>query len=443
MKKVHMLWLFVFGYTFVSAQQFAPQEELLESIEIRAYIQQDQLPQFKPNDCPALEKVIDADALASSVVSTLMYQLIDFWGEAAVEGAESINGSDDVVYWKVIKTDNANYEAVLKTENIRLGKRIYQHLEMQQEQACFNWALVFSNEEIAAVEESSEAELVVERDFEKPDSYDVYDPYVGAYISEFGNPNAPNDLAIADELPPQTTSFEFGSRDMETAPDSYSNTNRYDNRTTVSNSSAPAFSSMMPAASAELNLPADFFSGLETVGDVERRIAEVLETRGYTNKGYFEFDNGFMIATQMEGISSSGAPKAAQYRFPSRIVFNQSLTFQNYINSLFLPERSKYRMFVFYVEAAPDRAYRDFNEIDYSVADSRNFGNDNRRSPLPESIASLPYRHKSNFDANVKVLVYETQTGANNRRPSVLSNPTLSAREHLTRSGLWNWFGER
>lgn len=438
MKKIQILWLFVCCHTVAFAQ-----EELLANIEIRAYIDQQSLPQYTPNDCPALEELIEDDQLATRVVSTLMYELINFWGNESSEGAESVDNSEDVVYWKVIKTDNDNYEAVLKTENIRLGKRIYQHLEVQQEQNCFNWALVFSNEEIAAVEESDEAELVVERDFEKPDAYDVYDPYVGAYISEFGNPDAPNDLAIAEEQRLPSTTFEFGGRDMnvETAPDSYSNTNNYNNRLAVSNR-APAFSSMMPAASTELNLPSDFFSGLETVGDVERRIASVLETRGYANKGYFEFDNGFMIATQMEGIASSGAPKAAQYRFPSRIVFNQSLTFQNYMNSLFLPERSKYRMFVFYVEAAPDRAYRDFNEIDYSVADSRNFGN-NRRSPLPDNIANLPYRHKSNFDANVKVLVYEAQTGANNRRPSVLSNPTLSAREHLVRSGLWNWFEER
>ncbi|MEL6719238.1 MAG: hypothetical protein AAFP82_11020, partial [Bacteroidota bacterium] len=199
---------------------------------------------------------------------------------------------------------------------------------------------------------------------------------------------------------------------------------------------------MMPAPSTEITLPLDFFTSIETIGEVERMISSSLDARGYSNKGYFEFDNGFMIATQMESINSNGTSKNNQYRWPSRIVFNQSLSFTNYLSSLFVPERGKYRMFVFYVEAAPNRIYTDFDEIDYSVASQRSFY-DKDRSPLPDRIANLPYRHKNGLDSNVKVLVYETQTGGGERRPNLLLASSMSAREHLMKSGLWNMFSTR
>lgn len=438
MKKKHLLLLMMFAWSGFAFGQ-SEVEELLESIEVRAYIQQDQLPQFTPTDCPTLEERTEDDVLALRVLSTLMYELIHFWGDEFIAGAESGLDTDDVVYWRIVQSKDGDFEVILKTENIRLGKLVYQHLETQQAQTCFNWGLVFSNEEVVVLEEDNTEEIVINDDFDTPSSYERYDPYNDAYtFSEFAveeNPMATDDLAISD-FPTSTTSYEYGT-DMQTTE-----LNSYSDVPATNPSRTAAFSTMMPAPSDEVTLPPDFFSGMETLGEVERKLANTLEAKGFVNKGYFEFDNGFMIATQMEAMNSSGTSKAAQYRFPSRIVFNQSLSFQNYMNSLFLPERSSYRMFVFYVEAAPNRAFTDIDEIDYSVANRSNIA-DGNRSPLPESIARLPYRHKSNFDSNVKVLVYESQTGPNDRRPSLLANSSLSGREHLVRSGLWNWLQER
>ncbi|MEM0995368.1 MAG: hypothetical protein AAGI49_20210 [Bacteroidota bacterium] len=451
MKKALLLGITVLWFTNLS---FGQQGELLETIEVHAYIQQDQLPQYAPVGCPALEEKVEDDILAERVISTLMYELINFWGEETVEGAEGGFNDRDAVFWKIIKSNQEDFEVILKTEDIKLGKKVYAQLEEQQVQTCFNWGLVFSNEEVTVMEEDETEALVIAEDFDAPTAYERYDPYQADYIRNAAN--APNTDEFNDNEAPESVAYdtysdpflEYDIPDSNmalgeaetTSPDSY-DTESY-GRTDNYNAASAAFSAMMPAPSSEIVLPLDFFTSIETLGEVERLLTNALDARGYTNKGYFEFDNGFMIATQLEAINSNDTPKAAQYRWPSRVVFNQSLSFSNYMSSLFLPDRSKYRMFVFYVEAAPDRIYSDFDEIDYSVS-SRTNVNDGRRSRLPNEIAQLPYRHKNNMDSNVKVLVYESQTGANERKPRLLAANTSSAREHLMKAGLWSLFERR
>ncbi|NJK83452.1 MAG: hypothetical protein HC912_06150 [Saprospiraceae bacterium] len=144
-----------------------------------------------------------------------------------------------------------------------------------------------------------------------------------------------------------------------------------------------------------------------------------------------------MIATQLEHFNSNGTSKAAQYRYPSGITFNQSLSFQNYVSSLFLSEVGLYRMFVFYVEAAPRQAYG--NELDYNLSSTQKVQN-TKTGLRSETLIVQPYRHKSVYDSNVTLMVYEFQVKANERRPTLLSVGTLSAQDHLVRSGLWEVF---
>ncbi|MEM9886462.1 MAG: hypothetical protein AAF849_11275 [Bacteroidota bacterium] len=429
------------------------QGKMLETIEIRAYIQQEQLPQYSPVNCPSLSQKVEDDLMAERVISTLMYELINFWGDETVEGAEGGFNEREAVFWKIVKSNREDFEVILKTEDIRLGKRVYAQLEEQQNQTCFNWGLVFSNEEMTVLEEEDTEELVIADDFNTPNSYEEYDPYEETF-SRLGTSTSNPDAAAYNtydgiETPAKAEDYNDPFFAYNTSTNTSARDNQMDSyeegsygRVDNYNSASAAFSAMMPAPSTEIVLPLDFFTSIETLGEVERVIANTLDARGYTNKGYFEFDNGFMIATQLEAVNNNDTPKAAQYRWPSRVVFNQSLSFSNYMSSLFLPDRSKYRMFVFYVEAAPDRIYTDFDEIDYSVS-SRTNVNDSRRSPLPDNIAQLPYRHKNNMDSNVKVLVYEAQTGANERKPRLLSSNKTSAREHLVKAGLWNLFERR
>jgi len=451
MRRILLFVCTLFLSTFLLAQEQT--EENLETIEIHAYIQQAQIPQYAPIDCPQMPEKVADDILASEVLGTIMYELINFWGHDPIEGTAGGYSDKEAVFWKIIKSNGDDYEVIMKTQSVLIGKKVYAQMEEQQAQECFQWGLVFSNEEVEVLVEAEEDELVIADDFSStPTSYEQYDPYATENYELKNTQNfADNDAyAVKEDRYSDPTLFDDTYRDFDQPNNSLATNNpveSYDGNADYQrredyNDARRAFSAMMPAASTEITLPLDFFTSIETIGEVERLIANSLEARGYSNKGYFEFDNGFMIATQMEAINSNGTSKNNQYRWPSRIVFNQSLSFTNYLSSLFVPERGKYRMFVFYVEAAPNRVYTDFDEIDYSVASQRSFY-DKDRSPLPDGIANLPYRHKNGLDSNVKVLVYETQTGGGERRPNLLLASSMSAREHLMKSGLWNMFSNR
>ena len=399
--------------------------------EIHAFVQKTGVPNYVPLDCPVLEEEIEADELASKVIGTVMYELVNYWQEDS-EGAEGYQ-ENSVVGWKIVKSLD-NFEVIIQTQNQRVGNRIYVHLEAQETQNCMDWDLVFSNMEIENIDRPAESSsLIALENTERTYQRYEYDPYNEDRIS-MPNENTQSSTTL---LRPADYALEEESN-LLNVPNF---TEVVEEENIVSSSAKERFSALLPVASSELNLPASFFSGSQTLGDVERMINNALEAQGYASRGYFEFENGFMIATQMEHINGNGTSKALEYRYPSKITFNQSLSFENYINSLYMPESGLFRMFVFYVEAAPNEYYSDFNEIDYDLATSSKTSS--QLNNLPPRLANLPYRSKNMEESNITVLVYECQTLENERRPKLLTVNTFSAFEHLTKSKLWSLFAER
>ncbi len=400
-----------------------------ENIEIRAYIQKEQIPKYVPLDCPILKQQVQDDVLALRAMNTIIYELINFWGEDDLEGAE-VYSDGSAVNWKIAKSGNNSFEVIAFTKSIRLGQKVYNIMETQAEQACFEWSLVISNEEVVVLDDTPMKSFA-----EENIAYEHLDPYAEEYMAK---PQPPvvnstrydNDFPIYEPITLSRTNT-VAMREPET-----NRTEITTNTTTYNRDKPSEFSAMLPSASTQLTLPADLFKSIQSMGEVERLIVNTLDKKGYNNKGYFEFENGFMIATQLEHFNSNGTSKAAQYRYPSGITFNQSLSFQNYVSSLFLSEVGLYRMFVFYVEAAPRQTYGD---MDYSLSRTQMVQNE-RTGLRSEDLINKPYRHKSIYDSNVTVMVYEFQVKPNERRPALLSVSTLTPQDHLTRSGLWDAF---
>lgn len=405
--------------------------QVLENIEIRAYIQKEQIPKYVPLDCPILKQQVQDDVLALRAMNTIMYELINFWGEDDLEGAE-VYSDGSTMNWKIIKTANNSFEVITATKSIRLGQKMYNIMETQAEQECFEWSLVISNEEVVILDDTPMKSFV-----EQNVDYERFDPYAEEYTMK-PEPPAVNKTRYDDDFStyePITLSRTntVAMREPETKR---TETIANNNADTYGSGNRSEFSAMLPSASAQLTLPADLFKSIQSVGEVERLIVNALDKKGYNNKGYFEFENGFMIATQLEHFNNNGTSKAAQYRYPSGITFNQSLSFQNYVSSLFLSELGLYRMFVFYVEAAPKQTYGD---MDYSLSRTQMVQSE-RTGLRSEDLINKPYRHKSIYDSNVTVMVYEFQVKPNERRPTLLSVSTLTTQDHLTRSGLWEAF---
>jgi len=415
------------GFLLPCLAQLAP----ADYYEIKMYVNNAKIPKDEPFDCPLLEQQVDSDQWAYTLTSRVIYELITFSSvDETREGAEG-NSEENLVGWKIINNSNTFFEVVIQTKNFKLGKRISEHFELQSTQGCMTWDLIINSSEIEAFEEQT-----ITKATEQPNNnnYEIErtDPYA---IEETGNMEEKNPN---DSQPSYPTSYGlvesnplFGIED---------NIEVENQEAVVVTNTRERFSALLPPASSELNLPASFFTRAETLGDVEKIINNTLDAQGYSNRGYFEFDKGFMIATQMEHINSNGTSKAVEYRYPTRITFNQSLSFENYLSSLYMPESGLFRMFVFYIEAMPKDYYSDFNEIDYRLnANSQISTNVNR---LPEYLANLPYRSRNVEESNITVLVYECQTSSGERRPKLLTNNTFTAREHLVKSRLWNLFAQ-
>lgn len=413
----------------------------LNAIEIHAYIDQQAIPRYEPIECPIVNEQQEVDQLALDAVNTVMYELVNFWGDETVEGVEGGVSEEEAVYWKIAKQDLTSYELIVKTKGIILGQKITSYLEQQIEEQCFNWALVFNNEQLVVEENRAEPEaeqleeiVALEGTVEaaEPTIFDPYSTenlYAATAVQAYDAPVDENEQSISELEAIYTTENEF-ARNVSLETEVRREEEEFRN----------AFSAMMPAPSTETILPADFFRSAQTLGTVEAKIVEVLDSRGYVNKGYFEFDHGFMITTQLEATNPNGAFKTGKARYPSPVTFNQSLSFTNYLNSLFLPAKGTFRMFAIYVESAPNRSYSDNNGIDYSVG-SYSMDASRRKSRLSEALRNQPYSQKTDELANVKVLVYECATDGGSRIPRLME-AKFSGKDHLIRTGLWTAFNE-
>ncbi|MEL6944282.1 MAG: hypothetical protein AAFO82_16595, partial [Bacteroidota bacterium] len=139
MRRILLLGCTLFLSTFLWAQEQA--EDDLQTIEIHAYIQQAQIPQYAPIDCPQMSEQVADDILASDVLGTIMYELINFWGHEPIEGTAGGYSDKEAVFWKIIKSNGEDYEVIMKTQSILIGKKVYAQMEEQQLQECFQWGL--------------------------------------------------------------------------------------------------------------------------------------------------------------------------------------------------------------------------------------------------------------------------------------------------------------
>ncbi|NJK83450.1 MAG: hypothetical protein HC912_06140 [Saprospiraceae bacterium] len=117
--------------------------QVLENIEVRAYIQKDQLPKYIPLDCPILKQQVQDDVLALRAMNTLMYELINFWGTEDLEGVE-VFSDGNTVNWKIAKAGAESFEVLLSTKSIRLGQNFTASWKHKRSKPALSgvWSLV-------------------------------------------------------------------------------------------------------------------------------------------------------------------------------------------------------------------------------------------------------------------------------------------------------------
>ena len=182
-----------------------------------------------------------------------------------------------------------------------------------------------------------------------------------------------------------------------------------------------------PVASDRVTLPLNLGGpGLETAGQVDKRIVSALDSAGYVQRAYYAVPNGYAIVTRVEQIEKDGRTEPPPYRFSDEIPPPNSLT--GYLSGLFASRPGYYRIIVFVVTnvSVDDKA------PPMSEEDARRFLSGT--AALPSTVAAQPLPPSTRITA----LIYEYQkSSADTKSTAVPIQSTVTAKVHLQQAGLW------
>lgn len=187
-----------------------------------------------------------------------------------------------------------------------------------------------------------------------------------------------------------------------------------------------------PDPSTFYDIPANFFNGDKTFGDIDQELENALNGCRYDVKKYYYVPDGFALVTQMEKINKDGTSLPPPDRWSNSIngEINDPI---NYLKSLFSAPTGDFRVFVFIV-----------TDIDLTSNNQQITENEalswlgNGFTALPENIRQLPFDSSYHFT----LLVYHyTKTGSG-EDPVLVINDPLTGRTHYEKAGLINYIGQ-
>jgi hypothetical protein len=187
-----------------------------------------------------------------------------------------------------------------------------------------------------------------------------------------------------------------------------------------------------PDPSTFYNIPASFFSGDKTFGDVDYELEAALNGCRYDVKKYYYVPDGFAIVTQMERINNDGTSTMPPDRWKYSISddINDPVS---YIKSLFSAPSGDFRVFVFIVTdidlTSNNQKITEEEAMDWLG---------NGFTALPQNIKQIPFDDRYHFT----MLVYHyNKTGSGENAVQVFSDP-LTGRMHYEKAGLINYLGQ-
>jgi hypothetical protein len=167
------------------------------------------------------------------------------------------------------------------------------------------------------------------------------------------------------------------------------------------------------------------------VGDVEsptlKNVGEALDAAfeqcGYGKRSYFAFPGGFAMASSLEQIDETGAPKATN-RWSLKVSPMRTFSLRAYLHALFNARPGHYRVIVF---AVTDRAFGQSARVGAREASAWVGSGAN---VLPDEIGDLTFTPRHQCSA----LVYEFRSLGQGEAEFV--DPSeITARTHLQRTG--------
>lgn len=191
----------------------------------------------------------------------------------------------------------------------------------------------------------------------------------------------------------------------------------------------PAFPWPPPSCNTRFELPENAFTGLKTLGEVERKLCTALDSKGYAQHSCFSVPNGFALVTQLEQYNGEdGSARNDRTRwldYPQKDNFSGVM---DYLKSVVMPQKGYFRIFVF---VATNQSYGGetprVSKAQASAWLNQGF------NKLPGSVAAKPWT----ADYHVTALVYEFIVPESNRKPEQkCPSPSFDAKTHLGKSGL-------
>lgn len=187
-----------------------------------------------------------------------------------------------------------------------------------------------------------------------------------------------------------------------------------------------------PDPSTFYNIPASFFNGDKTFGDIDNKLQTALDGCRYDVKKYYYVPDGFAIVTQMERMNNDGSSTMPPGRWKYSIAgdINDPIS---YIKSLFSAPSGDFRVFVFIVTDV------DLSSNNQKITDEEVMGwLGNGFTALPQNIRQIPFDDRYHFT----MLVYHyNKTGSGEDAIQVLNDP-LTGRTHYEKAGLVNYLGQ-
>jgi hypothetical protein len=188
----------------------------------------------------------------------------------------------------------------------------------------------------------------------------------------------------------------------------------------------PEFPFPPPQASATYVLD-EFFSGCNTLADVDRRLNKALKTNGYSERRYFYVKGGFALVTRMEQMNEQGY-SLGENRWNAMPVREETFSWTSYLKSLLIAQPGYFRVFAF---VATDEPFATNRERKVSRDEAEAWLNEGCFK-LPPSLAQLSFTSNTTIAA----LVYEFRVPESNLQP-VFSQPSvLSGEAHIQRSNI-------
>lgn len=186
-----------------------------------------------------------------------------------------------------------------------------------------------------------------------------------------------------------------------------------------------------PKASARDEIPIDFFSKCETLGDVNLILKSALDKAEYFDKSYFLIENnehGFVVVTRLEQINKNATSIQGRNRWALKASENNSNSISKYLRSLFFPQKGYFRVIAFIVTNKPIKSSSESATRDEALG-WLHMG----MPSLPHDVAEIIF----NEDYKITALIYEYELPENDIMAKLSKNPH-QGREHLIKANLWN-----